>query len=98
MLEHVRLRAAMAARFAASRLVIQVVTDAAAWSVALVFGTLIRYDLSVSKVYWDGVLAALPLVIMAQLVAGLGFGLYTRRWRVGSFDEAAALARTVGVT
>ena len=95
--DQIRAGASRAARFAASRLLILLITDAAAWCIALVFGTFVRYDFAVHNVYWYGVFAAIPLVVMAQIVTGLAFGLYTRRFRVGSFDEAAALARTVGV-
>ena len=90
-----RLSATRAARFAASRLVIQLIADSTAWAVALIFGTLLRFDLNLDRVPRRGVAAAILIAIVVQCLWGLAFGLYTRRWRVGSFDEAAAVARTV---
>ena len=93
-----RLSATRAARFAASRLVMQLIADSAAWGIALVFGTLVRFDLHLDRIPRRGLAVAILIALAVQGLSGLAFGLYTRRWRVGSFDEAAAVARTVVVT
>jgi hypothetical protein len=41
-----------------------------------------------------GLFGALVLAVVLQIVAGLSPGLYLGRWRVGSFEEVAALAET----
>jgi len=64
------------------------------WGVALALALTLRYDLNPSQAVWRGLFALLPLVCLAQLVAGLAAGLYTGRWRFGSFDEVAGLARS----
>jgi FlaA1/EpsC-like NDP-sugar epimerase len=94
----VSVSATRAARFAASRLVIHFIADSAAWAAALTFGTLLRFDLHIERVPRRGVATAILFAIVVQGLWGLAFGLYTRRWRVGSFDEAAAIARTVAAT
>src|SRR5256714_1614759 len=69
--------------------------DALAWTGGLISAVLLRYDCHAGRVGWAGfaVLAAAAVVI--QVVAGLATGLYLGRWRLGSFDEVSALARTV---
>ena len=57
-----------------------------------------RYDFDLAEVDRAGLAAIIPLTVMAQVVSGLASGLYTGRSRFGSFDEVAALARTVAIT
>src|SRR2546429_190338 len=80
------------------RRIVQAAADALALAVALVFATLLRHDGHVSEVNMHGLLL-LTLPTMAVLLAiGTRFGLYTGRWRYGSFEEISALARTIGLT
>src|SRR3712207_1688968 len=73
------------------RMLIQLAIDGAAWAVALGFATVVRHDFELSQVNERGLLALIPLAVLAQTVAGLGSGLYIGRWRFGSFEEVAAL-------
>ncbi len=77
---------------------IQIVLDSAAWALALTLALSVRYDLDVDPGDRAGFLLVLPVVLSVQAVIGLMFGLYRGRWRVGSFDEVAALARTAALT
>ncbi len=69
--------------------------DALSWSVAITLATLVRYDLQASSVDWRGVAATLPMVIGVQVMVGIWQGLYVGRWHLGSFEEIAALLRSV---
>ena len=72
--------------------------DGALWALALAFATTARYDFDLSRVGLPGLLSTMVLAVVLQLGAGLAFGLYSGRWRFGSFDEVTALGRTVAVT
>ncbi|MGI8776265.1 MAG: polysaccharide biosynthesis protein, partial [Acidimicrobiales bacterium] len=76
------------------RLALQCTIDAAAWALALAFALALRFDLHPGDADWRGLIAFLPIVCVAQVVAGLSSGLYRGRWRFGSFDEVAGLARS----
>src|SRR4051812_33608180 len=69
--------------------------DAVAWAVAIVAGTLLRYEFEYALVPWARVVLMIPVAALVQVVAGSAAGLYLGRWRFGSFDETAALVRTV---
>lgn len=81
-----------------SSTVVQAVVDAAAWSLCLVLAVLIRLDFDWSRLDVVGVLAMIPLAVEAQVISGYVVGLYRGRWRYGSFDEVAALARAAFFT
>ena len=81
----------------ARRFAPQFCLDLVAWGFALALAVVIRFDFSIGKANWAGFLYILPLVFLSQMVSGLAFGLYVGRWRYGSFDEVAALARAVGI-
>jgi FlaA1/EpsC-like NDP-sugar epimerase len=72
--------------------------DSLAWTLSLLLATLIRFDFHWSRLDVLGVAAMVPLAVEAQLVGGYVTGLYRGRWRYGSFDEVAALARAAAVT
>ncbi len=76
----------------------QPAADALAWAAALVLATLLRYDFHLTDANWQGLATAVPLAIALQVAVGFAAGLYTGRWRFGSFDEVFALVRAIGVT
>src|SRR4051812_39435185 len=80
------------------RRLINVLADAIVWSAALVAATFLRYDFSLHRVTWSGLLLMLPVVIACQFVFGMADGLYLGRWAFGSFEEVASLLRTVLAT
>jgi len=69
--------------------------DAVAWGTAIVLALVFRYDFSVPSQALGGLLVLVPLAVGAQLLLGLLDGLYIGRWSLGSFEEVAALIRTV---
>jgi len=83
-----------ATRIVRHSLLVRLGVDATAWGLALAFAALIRYDLHAELVHWDRVVLLVPVAVGAQLVTGSWAGLYTGRWRIASFDEAAALVRS----
>jgi FlaA1/EpsC-like NDP-sugar epimerase len=72
--------------------------DCMVWLVALPLTTFSRYDFSISELEFDATVRSSIVAVIAQGVMGVATGLYTRRWRYGSFDEVAALAATVLLT
>ncbi len=81
----------------ARRLAPQVTVDCLVWALAMTAAVIMRFDFTVSAVSWTGFILFLPQVLLVQVVAGLEFGLYLGRWRYGSFEEVAGLAKAVGV-
>ncbi|HEX2273336.1 MAG TPA: nucleoside-diphosphate sugar epimerase/dehydratase [Acidimicrobiales bacterium] len=80
------------------RTAIQIALDSLGWTLALVLALLFRFDLRPSAGDFVGLLPIVPLAVLAQVVAGLSAGLYTGRWRFGSFEEVAALVWATLVT
>jgi len=80
------------------RRLVNVASDAVAWLLAVVLALLFRYDFAVPSTAFRGTLILVPLAILVQLVVGFADGLYVGRWSLGSFEEVAALTRTVAVT
>jgi FlaA1/EpsC-like NDP-sugar epimerase len=82
------------------RLAVQAVLDALAWALGIAAAVWLRYDFNFAFAPMDGpgLLVLVPLAIAAQLAAGTALGLYTGRFRYGSFEELAALCRTVVMT
>jgi FlaA1/EpsC-like NDP-sugar epimerase len=74
------------------------VVDCLVWLVALPLTTFSRYDFSLAELEVDATIRSWLIAIVGQGVFGIATGLYTRRWRYGSFDEVAALAATVLLT
>lgn len=79
------------------RRVLQALTDAGIWLAAIPFAAALRYDLDLHRVEWGKTLAFAGAAALAQVVAGLAAGLYTGRWRFGSFDEVAGLTRATAI-
>jgi len=65
--------------------------DSAVWFIAVVGATWARYDFDAMPSAGDVVIFALGAVLVNALV-GLAVGIYLRRYVLGSFEEAAALA------
>ena len=78
--------------------VVQAMLDLLAWMVALSFVSLIRNNLNVSVISWSRLAAVMVLAMVVQLVVGYAAALYRGRWRLGSFDEAMALATCTALT
>ena len=74
------------------------VVDCLVWIVALPLTAFSRYDFTMSELEFDATARSWLVAVIGQGVFGLSTGLYTRRWRYGSFDEVAALAATVVMT
>jgi FlaA1/EpsC-like NDP-sugar epimerase len=68
--------------------------DGAMWLFALYLGGLLRLDFDFSRLDGFEVALLVPLACALQWSIGYWLGLYRGRWRPGSFDEVAALART----
>ena len=69
--------------------------DWVGWVIGLSVGALLRVDFDLSRLELWGQIAILPVALLCQLVAGSITGLYLGRWQRGSFEEVAAVARTV---
>jgi FlaA1/EpsC-like NDP-sugar epimerase len=80
------------------RRVARACADALALAAALVFATLLRHDGHVEQINPHGLSVLLVATMVAQVVVGGRFGLYSGRWRYGCFEEVWALARTIAVT
>lgn len=78
--------------------VVHYVVDCFVWLIALPLTTFSRYDFSVQELELDATTRSWLVAVVGQGAFGLLTGLYTRRWRYGSFDEVAALAATVLLT
>ena len=78
--------------------VVHYLVDCLVWLVALPLTTFSRYDFSIDELELDATTRSWVIAVVGQGVFGLATGLYTRRWRYGSFDEVAALASTVLLT
>jgi FlaA1/EpsC-like NDP-sugar epimerase len=76
----------------------QACADALTLAVALVFATLLRYDGHVNELDFPRLLLLIPPMVSVLLLIGSQFGLYNGRWRYGSFEEVAAVARTMALT
>ena len=84
--------------FVRHRRVIQASVDAAAWVLALWLAAWVRFEFSVEDMPIGGLIAVSPVAASAQIFGGAVAGLYLGRWRFGSFDEVAAVARTSAAT
>ncbi|TMK61240.1 MAG: polysaccharide biosynthesis protein, partial [Actinobacteria bacterium] len=64
----------------------------------MTIASLLRVDFAVSRLDARGQLLVLAVVIGVHLTVAGASGLYAHRWRYGSFDEVAALARSTTIT
>jgi FlaA1/EpsC-like NDP-sugar epimerase len=81
------------------RRLVQAGMDALAWAFALLFASVVRYDFDLDEVELRGWLTLAVAAAVVQFAVGLSCGLYTGRFRFGSFDEVAGLVvATAGVT
>ncbi len=78
--------------------IIHYVVDLMIWMVALPLTTFSRYDFDLSPLTWSATLRSFAIAAVGQGLFGILCGLYTRRWRYGSFDEVRALAGSVAMT
>ena len=74
------------------------VADCSAWVIALITATYLRFDFQLVVSSWTGFAALLGIAVLAQCSAGASFGLYTGRWRLGSFEDAYAVGLVAGST
>jgi len=91
-------RAPVAPWLVRHRRFVQAVTDASAWIVALWLVAWVRFEFSPADMPIAGLVAITPVAASAQVFGGVLGGLYLGRWRFGSFDEVAAVARTTVMT
>ncbi len=88
-------RVASLSRRSTRKRLVQAVLDNIAWAFALMLAVVVRYGLDTSKVNFTRIALILPVVWVAQIWAGRSSGLYRGKWIFGSFEEVAAVARTV---
>jgi FlaA1/EpsC-like NDP-sugar epimerase len=77
---------------------VQVVLDVAAWLLAITAATYLRYDFEIIALYRKPLFEFLPWAALTLVAIGVAVGLYRRRWRYGSYDEAAAVVVTALLT
>src|SRR4051812_42851477 len=80
------------------RRLLRVFVDCAVWLGALYFASLLRLDFNADRLDGFHIAILLPIVWALQAATGYYYGLYRGRWINGSFDEVAALGRTVLAT
>ena len=80
------------------RHIVGVGLDVSIWWVALVLGTGLRLEFQLRNFHLDRIAITFVLISVVQLVIGIREGLYLGRFSFGSFEEVAALGRTVLVT
>lgn len=74
--------------------IVHFVADSVLWAIAIPIGVFLRYDFAIERVSRSEVFLAVGVAVVLQGVLGLLTGLYRRRWRYGSFDEARVVAMT----
>ena len=66
--------------------------DALAWFAGIGLGVAARLDFELDRVRWGDLAIAAGAAVAVQMAYGAVAGLYTGRWRSGSFEEAGVLA------
>jgi len=74
------------------------VADSGCWMIALPLTTFFRYDFAFGKLAGAHVGQSALLAALLQALFGWLSGLYRRRWRYGSDDEAVAVVATIAAT
>ncbi|MBL6632682.1 MAG: polysaccharide biosynthesis protein [Candidatus Nanopelagicales bacterium] len=77
---------------------IHLASDLAVWILAIVGGTWIRYEFRLDLVARRDLAEVILFALVAHVAVGGLVGLYRRRWRYGSFEEAIAVAATYAVS
>jgi FlaA1/EpsC-like NDP-sugar epimerase len=77
------------------RPIVQPAADIVTWSVCLIAASFLRLGDTMPPDFWARAWLIIAGAAVAQLVIGFSTSLYRTRWRVGSFEEMAALARAV---
>lgn len=72
--------------------------DALNWGVLLYVVSVLRFDLHTPQIRLGEFLITAGIAALCQIGVGYVTVLYRLRWRVGSFEEARALAWTIGIT
>ncbi len=81
-----------------SRPVLLPAIDALIWAVLLYSATLLRLGLQAQQISLAQFAITAGIAALAQVGLGYGTVLYRTRWKIGSFEEAVALAWTVAGT
>jgi FlaA1/EpsC-like NDP-sugar epimerase len=79
------------------RQIVQAAGDGATWAVCITGATLLRYGLDTRAVWSGRLVFILAVAVAVQLGAGYATELYRSQWRVGSFEQIQALAKTITV-
>ena len=69
--------------------------DVLTWAVLLYVVSLVRFDLQTPQIRLDHFAVMVVIAAVFQFALGYGTVLYRTKWKVGSFEEARALAWTV---
>ncbi|MHB8318878.1 MAG: polysaccharide biosynthesis protein [Acidimicrobiales bacterium] len=77
------------------RTILLPLTDAVSWVVLLYVISVLRFDLHTPQIRAEKFAVAAAIAALGQIALGYITVLYRSRWRVGSFEEARALALTV---
>jgi FlaA1/EpsC-like NDP-sugar epimerase len=80
------------------RRLLRVIVDCGVWFLALYAASLLRLDFDFARMNGFQIALLLPVAWAVQAIMGYYYGLYRGRWINGSFDEVAALGRTVLAT
>src|SRR5947208_9370423 len=80
------------------RHIVRVVLDVTAWWAALIIASALRLDFSLHNVDRKTLALSFLLIACVQLLIGSWEGLYLGRFSFGSFEEVAALVRSLLVT
>ena len=77
------------------RQVVQAVADGATWAVCITGATVLRYGLRPKDALTGRLAFIVAVAVVLQVAVGYATELYRSQWRVGSFEQVQALAKTV---
>jgi dTDP-glucose 4,6-dehydratase len=81
--------------FVRRRFALQAAFDAAMWGVAVLVGTMLRYEFDLSKLVGSRIALVAIMAAATQIGIGRLVGLYIHRWRYATFEETLGLVETV---